>query len=278
MRARAVGDFNLCPTRIERSQIGLRHSHQEIAHAVDIFGTGDRLACRFRRRSGGGRAGLAARRLQDRYAIHRDIAGWRDDDRAIWQGRSGQRLFLAILGAPSGRADLLDAKSADYPAGFRFTNNSQWLVRMQPAGAGYADLYLYRLGPSGFVAATKKPLSDLAWDYFNSRPETRKIAKPNLHISANLLKGVDDNYKLARREAGRQPLHCHHAVRRTGSHRAARPDPAGAWLALPLRSPNRQVRRARGFCRQQQAGPHPAGFKQVVKEAAYFSLRRAFVQ
>jgi hypothetical protein len=94
-----------------------------------------------------------------------------------------------------GAQNLLDAKSADYPAGFRFTNNSQWLVRMQPAGAGYADLYLYRLGPAGFVAATKKPLSELAWDYFNSRPETRKIEKPNLHIAANLLKGVDDNYK-----------------------------------------------------------------------------------
>jgi hypothetical protein len=96
------------------------------------------------------------------------------------------------------RADtlaLLDAKPADYPAGFRFTNNAQWLVRMQKTGAGYADLYLYRLGPSGFVAATKKPVSDLAWAYFYSRPEARKIARPNLHIFAGLVKGVDDNYK-----------------------------------------------------------------------------------
>ena len=56
----------------------------------------------------------------------------------------------------------------DYSAGFKFTNNSQWLVRMQETGAGYADLYLYRLGPQGFVAATTKPLSDLAWRYFKS--------------------------------------------------------------------------------------------------------------
>lgn len=94
-----------------------------------------------------------------------------------------------------GTFSLLEPKPADYAAGFRFTNNSQWLVRMQKAGAGYADLYLYRLGAPGFVAATKKPLSDLAWDYYYSRPESRKIAKPDLHISAGLLKGVDDNYK-----------------------------------------------------------------------------------
>ena len=94
-----------------------------------------------------------------------------------------------------GAQSLLDAKPADYPAGFRFTNNSQWVVRMQKTGAGYADLYLYRLDPSGFVAATKKPLSDLAWDHFYRHPESRKIAKPDLHISADLVKGVDNNYK-----------------------------------------------------------------------------------
>lgn len=90
---------------------------------------------------------------------------------------------------------LLEPKPADYPAGFRFTNDAQWLVRMQKTGAGYADVYLYRLGPSGFVAATKKPLSDLAWAYFYSRPESHQHPKPNLHISAGLVKGVVDNYK-----------------------------------------------------------------------------------
>lgn len=90
---------------------------------------------------------------------------------------------------------LLDPKPADYPAGFRFTANAQWLVRMQKTGAGYADLYLYRLGPSGFAAATAKPLSKLAWDYFYASPQTQKIARPDLHISADLLKGIDDNYR-----------------------------------------------------------------------------------
>lgn len=83
----------------------------------------------------------------------------------------------------------------DYPAGFRFTPDSHWLVRMQKTGAGYADLYLYRLGPQGFAAATAKPLSDLAWTYFRKHPDSRKIPKPNLHISANLVQGADGNYR-----------------------------------------------------------------------------------
>src|SRR5262245_3613871 len=37
---------------------------------------------------------------------------------------------------------LLKPEQADYAAGFRFTNDSQWLVRMQKTGAGYASLYL----------------------------------------------------------------------------------------------------------------------------------------
>ena len=93
------------------------------------------------------------------------------------------------------KATLLEAEPADYPAGFRFTNDSRWLVRMQKTGAGYADMYLYRLGSEGYVAATEKPLSELAWAFFNSRPEARKMIKPDYHISAGLVKGVDDNYR-----------------------------------------------------------------------------------
>jgi hypothetical protein len=66
---------------------------------------------------------------------------------------------------------LLKPEQADYAAGFRFTNDSQWLVRMQKTGSGESTLYLYRLGPQGFVPATKKPLGDLAWAYFKSRGE-----------------------------------------------------------------------------------------------------------
>lgn len=95
-----------------------------------------------------------------------------------------------------GTFTLLDPEPADYPAGFRFTNNLRWLVRMQKTGSGESTLYLYRLGPRGFVPATKKPLGDLAWAYFKSCPEWRKVKKdPEYHISANLLKGTEENYR-----------------------------------------------------------------------------------
>jgi hypothetical protein len=74
---------------------------------------------------------------------------------------------------------LLKPEQQDYSAGFRFTNDSRWLMRTQKTGSGEANLYLYKLGPDGFVAATAKPLSDLAWAYFYSRPDSRKIMKPD---------------------------------------------------------------------------------------------------
>jgi hypothetical protein len=89
---------------------------------------------------------------------------------------------------------MLEPEQPDYAAGFRFTNDSQWVVRMQKTGSGEASLYLYKLGPQGFVAATPKPLDDLAWAYFNSVAVSRKIPKPDFHIVADLVKGVDDNY------------------------------------------------------------------------------------
>ena len=91
---------------------------------------------------------------------------------------------------------MLKPEQPDYSAGFEFTNNSQWLVRMQKAGAGYSDLYLYRLGPQGFVTATTKPLSDLAWRYFKSLPgASRKVKQPDFHIAADLVRGTEDNYR-----------------------------------------------------------------------------------
>jgi hypothetical protein len=42
--------------------------------------------------------------------------------------------------------------------------------------------------PDGFVAATAKPLSELARAYFYSRPASRKIMKPDFHIDAELFK------------------------------------------------------------------------------------------
>jgi hypothetical protein len=90
---------------------------------------------------------------------------------------------------------LLKPEQPDYPAGFRFTNDSQWLVRMQKTGSGEASLYLYHLGPRGFVAATQKPLGDMAWAYFKRLPDSRKIRRPDFHISAGLVQGTYDNYR-----------------------------------------------------------------------------------
>jgi hypothetical protein len=94
-----------------------------------------------------------------------------------------------------GKLTMLQPEQPDYRAGFRFTPDSKWIVRMQKTGAGSGELYLYRLGPQGFAAATAKPLSELAWAYFKSLPDFRKIVKPDFHIEAGLVKGVDDNYR-----------------------------------------------------------------------------------
>ena len=67
-----------------------------------------------------------------------------------------------------------DIDLAGYPAGFRFSRNSQWLVRMQKFGAGYHTLFLYRRTGDQFSPATPKPLGDMAWDYFFSQPVSRK--------------------------------------------------------------------------------------------------------
>jgi hypothetical protein len=95
-----------------------------------------------------------------------------------------------------GTFTLLDPDPADYPAGFLFTNDLKWIVREQKIGAGESTLYLYRLAAHGHVAASKKPLGDLAWAFLKTRPDWRKIAKkPEYHESANLLEGLDENYR-----------------------------------------------------------------------------------
>ena len=107
------------------------------------------------------------------------------DDNYFWQFWARRSDSMTLLGP----------EQEDYPADFRFTRDSRWLVRMQKTGSGEGSLFLYKLGPQGFVAATKKPFSDLAWAFFYSRPESRKVMKPDFHINEGLLKGTDDNYQ-----------------------------------------------------------------------------------
>jgi hypothetical protein len=89
---------------------------------------------------------------------------------------------------------------ASYPAGFRFSANSQWLVRMQKTGSGAQDLFLYRRNGFEFSSATKKPLSEMAWDYFWALPVSKKLHRDPKdrdqlsHVFAALVKGMDDNY------------------------------------------------------------------------------------
>ena len=91
---------------------------------------------------------------------------------------------------------LLDPEPAGYPAWFLFTDDLKWIVRAQKTGSGEQSLYLYRVTPQGTAPSSKKPLGDLAWAYFKSRPEWRKIAKPpEYHESVGLLKGLEDNYR-----------------------------------------------------------------------------------
>jgi hypothetical protein len=52
-----------------------------------------------------------------------------------------------------------DDEIAGYRAGFRFSPDSQWLVRIQKLSAGYATLYLYHRKAYQFSPATKNTLA-----------------------------------------------------------------------------------------------------------------------
>ncbi|KRR09590.1 hypothetical protein CQ12_13985 [Bradyrhizobium jicamae] len=99
-----------------------------------------------------------------------------------------QKQQAALLNPGEG-ADL-----AGYRAGFRFTPDSQWLVRMQKLGAGYQTLLLYRRDGDRFSPATTKPLGDLAWDYLFGLPVSKGMLRPVNHAQVHLLKGLDENY------------------------------------------------------------------------------------
>jgi hypothetical protein len=89
---------------------------------------------------------------------------------------------------------------AGYAAGFRFSTDSQWLVRMQKLGAGYATLFLYRRKGYQFSPATTKPLGELAWDYFFTTPASKGMHRDKGdpysldHAMAGLIQGMDDSY------------------------------------------------------------------------------------
>jgi len=90
--------------------------------------------------------------------------------------------------------------NAGYQAGFRFSPDSQWLVRMQKLGSGSQTLFLYRRNGYQFSPATKKPLGDLAWDYFFTTPTSKGMHRDPEnpygldHAFVALIKGMEENY------------------------------------------------------------------------------------
>ena len=89
---------------------------------------------------------------------------------------------------------------AGYAAGFRFSPDSQWLVRMQKLGSGSQTLFLYRRKGGRFSPATNKPLGDLAWDYFFTTPTSKGMHRDPRnpygldHAFVALIKGMEENY------------------------------------------------------------------------------------
>jgi hypothetical protein len=93
-----------------------------------------------------------------------------------------------------------DEDLAGYAAGFRFSPDSQWLVRSQKLGAGSQTLFLYRRNGYRFSTATAKPLGDLAWDYFFTTPASKGMHRDANdpyaldHAFVGLIKGMEENY------------------------------------------------------------------------------------
>jgi hypothetical protein len=93
-----------------------------------------------------------------------------------------------------------DDEVAGYAAGFRFSPDSQWLVRIQKLSAGYATLFLYQRTADQFSPATKKPLGDLAWDFFFKTPDSKGMHRNPKdlysldHATVALVKGMEENY------------------------------------------------------------------------------------
>jgi len=97
----------------------------------------------------------------------------------------------AVPGQPGGLSAV--AAYAYHPAEFRYTPNSQWLVRLQKLDGGDSTLFLYHRTGDKFAPATTQPLGDLAWFFYSTQPETNAV-RPLTHRQAELIDGLADNY------------------------------------------------------------------------------------
>jgi hypothetical protein len=121
----------------------------------------------------------------------RGLKDWRGPLYQFWTFDSGHRhAFLLNPGE--------DDDVAGYAAGFRFSPDSQWLVRMQKLGSGSQTLFLYRR--NGYQFSPVKPLGDLAWDYFFTTPTSKGMHRDPEnpygldHAFVALVKGMEENY------------------------------------------------------------------------------------
>jgi hypothetical protein len=93
-----------------------------------------------------------------------------------------------------------DNDLAGYEAGFRFSPDSQWLVRMQKLGAGSQTLFLYRKNGYQFSPAPAKNFGDLAGDYFFTTPDSKGMHRDPEnpygldHAFVGLVRGMEENY------------------------------------------------------------------------------------
>jgi hypothetical protein len=106
-----------------------------------------------------------------------------------------QRLMWRSWARRGNTLTLLGPEQLDFTGEFHFTSNAQWIARVQKTGAGTSSLYLYRWTGKGYVAATKAPLSELAWTYFSRHPDARKLPRPNQHLRADVDDGIEENYR-----------------------------------------------------------------------------------
>ena len=157
------------------------------------FSIGALLACEAPAMSAQPAGPTAEYKLEEKYTVKSPDGATTVEE--YFKTDKDENYFWQFWARRSNSMTLLGPEQEDYPADFRFTRDSRWLVRMQKTGSGEGSLFLYKLGLQGFVAATKKPFGDLAWAFFYSRPESRKVMKPDFHINEGLLKGTDDNYQ-----------------------------------------------------------------------------------
>ena len=92
-------------------------------------------------------------------------------------------------------APLNGGEETGYFAGFRFTPDSKWLVRMQKTGAGWSTLYLYKRDGATFKSATPREFGQMALDYFFEQPASKGFPREPDHLRIGLFDGLEKNYR-----------------------------------------------------------------------------------